>query len=53
MEKTKRVAGKNEDETVVAIPEVVRVVIVAVEPQVIDIMLHVEQLEVAVRISNI
>lgn len=53
MGKTKRVARQNEHETIVAIPEVVRVIIVAVEPQVIVIVFHVEQVEVAVRVSNV
>jgi hypothetical protein len=50
--KTKRVAGTDEDETVTAIPDVVGLVIVAVEPQTIIIVLHVEQLEIAIRVSN-
>ena len=39
MGKTKRVAREDEDKAVIAIPEVVRVVIVAVEPQAVVIML--------------
>jgi len=53
VEKTKRFAGEDEDEMIVAIPNVVRIVIVAVEPQTIVIMLHIEQLEIAIRVSNI
>jgi len=50
-EKIKRVAT-NEHEAVISIPDVVRIVIIAIEPQVGIIPLHVEQLEVAIRISN-
>ena len=49
--KTKRFAA-NEHETIVEIPDVVGIVVVAVEPQVGIVPLHVEQLEVAVRIGN-
>ena len=47
----KRVAG-TEDELVVSVPEVVRVAIVAVEPATVVIVLHVEDVEVAVRIAE-
>jgi len=51
MGKTKRVAtGKHE--AIVSIPDVAGVVVVAVEPQVRVIPLHVEQIEVAIRVSN-
>ncbi|MFA5318009.1 MAG: hypothetical protein WC323_00825 [Patescibacteria group bacterium] len=43
----------HEDKTVVAIPEVIRVTIVAVEPELVAIVFNVEQVEVAVRISNV
>ena len=49
----KRFAGANEHPAIVGIPEVVRVAIVAVEPPTIVIVLHVEHLEVAVRVSFI
>ena len=51
MGKTKRFAT-NEHETIVEIPDIVGIVIVAVEPQTGIVPLHVEQLEVAVRIGN-
>jgi len=51
VEKTKRVAA-GEHEAIVGIPDVVRLVIVAVEPQIGIIPLHVEQLEVAIRVGN-
>ena len=52
MEKTKRLAtGKHEP--IVGVPDVVGLVIVAVEPQVGVIPLHVEQLEVAIRVGNV
>lgn len=47
----KRVAG-TEDKLVVSVPEVVRVAIVAVEPATVVIVLHVEDVEVAVRIAE-
>lgn len=40
-----------EDETVVGIPEVVRVAVVAVEPTLIVVVFNVEDVEVAVRIG--
>jgi hypothetical protein len=52
MGKIKRVAT-SEDEAIVEIPDIVGVVVVAVEPQVRVIPLHVEQLEVAIRVGNI
>lgn len=47
----KRVAG-TEDETVVGIPAVVGLAIVAVEPQTIVIVLHVEDVQIAVRVAE-
>ena len=47
MGKTKRVAA-GEHEAIVGIPNIVRIVIVAVKPQIRVIPLHVEQLEVAI-----
>ncbi len=40
-------------EAVVTIPEVVRMTVVAVEPEVIVIVFNIEHFQVAVRISNI
>lgn len=40
-----------EDELVVGIPDVVGVVVIAVEPLVIVIVLHVEQLKVAIGVG--
>jgi hypothetical protein len=51
MGKIKR-ATTGKHEAVVSIPDVAGVVIVAVEPQIRVIPLHVEQLEVAIRVSN-
>jgi hypothetical protein len=39
--------------TIVAVPEVVGVAIVAVEPQVIAVALHIEHVEIAIRIRNV
>ena len=50
---TKRVARENEHQAIVAIPSVVRIVVVRVEPQVVVIVFHVEQLEITVRICNV
>ena len=47
----KRVAG-TEDETVVGIPEIVGLAIVAVEPQTIVIVLHVEDSQKSVRVAE-
>ena len=52
MGKTKRVAGTDEHPLVVSIPDVVGVVIVAVEPQTIIIVFHVEHVQVTVRVTN-
>jgi len=49
----KRFARANEDETVVVIPEVVRVTVVAVQPQIIVIVFHLENVEVTVRVRNV
>ncbi len=48
----KRVARTNEHETVVAVPKVVRVAIVAVEPQPVVIVFHAEHVEVAGRVAE-
>lgn len=45
----KRVARQDEDPLIVRIPDIVRIAVVAVEPQTIVIVLHIEHLEVAVR----
>ena len=47
----KRVAGA-EDKLVVSIPEVVRITIVAVEPPTVLIVLHVEDVQIAIRIAE-
>lgn len=47
----KRVAG-TEDEPVVGIPAVVGLAIVAVQPQTIVIVLHVEDVQIAVRVAE-
>ena len=47
----KIVAG-GEHEAIVGIPDIARIVIVAVEPQTGIIPLHVEQLEIAIRVGN-
>lgn len=44
----KRFARQNKHKTVVTIPEIVRVTIVAVEPRPIVITFHIEHVEVAV-----
>ena len=46
----KRFATK-EDETVVTVPEIVRVAVVSVEPAFVVIVFNVEQVEVAIRVS--
>ena len=43
----------DEHPLIIAVPEVVRVAVVAVEPLVIVVMLNVEHVEVAVRVSNV
>jgi hypothetical protein len=40
-----------EDETVVTVPEIVRVTVVSVEPAFVVIVFNVEQVEVAIRVS--
>jgi hypothetical protein len=40
-----------EDETVVTVPEIVRVAVVSVEPAFVVIVFNVEQVEVAIRVS--
>lgn len=40
-----------EDETVVTVPEIVRVAVVSVEPVFVVIVFNVEQVEVAIRVS--
>ncbi|MCX6760367.1 MAG: hypothetical protein NTW46_03435 [Candidatus Nealsonbacteria bacterium] len=53
MGKIKRIAGTDERPLVVGIPDVVRIVVVAVEPLIGIIAFHVEHLQIAVRIANI
>jgi hypothetical protein len=48
----KKVA-KAEGETIVSIPSIVRMTVVAIEPQVIVIVFHLEDVEVAIRIGNV
>jgi hypothetical protein len=48
----KRIA-KTENKTVVGIPEIVRIAVVTIEPQTIIIVFNVEDVEVAIRISNV
>ena len=50
---TKRVAREDEHEAIVLVPDIVGIVIVRVEPQVIVIVFHVEQVEIAVRVGNV
>jgi len=45
--------AKTENETVVSIPEIVRIAIVTIEPQTIVIVFNVEDVEVAIRVSNV
>ena len=40
-----------EDETVVTVPEIVRVAVVGIEPAFVVIVFNVEQVEVAIRVS--
>ena len=49
----KRFARPDEHETVVAIPEVVRVAVVAIQPQVVVVTLNVEDVEVAIRVGYV
>ncbi len=49
----KRVARENEHKAVVAIPDILGVVVVRVEPQVAVIVFHVEHVETAIRVGNI
>jgi hypothetical protein len=45
--------AKTENKMVVGIPEIVRIAIVAIEPQIIVIVFNVEDVEVAIRVSNV
>ena len=45
--------AKTENKTVVGIPEIVRIAIVAIEPQIIVIVFNVEDVEVAIRVGNV
>ena len=45
--------AKTENKTVVSIPEIVRMTIVAIEPQIIVIVFNVEDVEVAIGVSNV
>lgn len=43
--------ARYEDEAIVSIPEVLGIVIVAVQPEVVVIAFHVEHVEIAVRVG--
>jgi len=45
--------AKTENKTVVGIPEIIRIAIVAIEPQIIVIVFNVENVEAAIRINNV
>lgn len=45
--------AKTENKTVAGIPEIVRIAIVAIEPQIIVTVLNVKDVEVAIRVSNV
>ena len=45
--------AKTENKTVVGIPEIVRIAVVTIEPQTIIIVFNVEDVEVAIRVSNV
>ncbi|HAJ44491.1 hypothetical protein A3K33_03145 [Candidatus Azambacteria bacterium RIFOXYC1_FULL_41_20] len=49
----KQFARTDKNEAVVVIPEIVRVTVVAVQPQIIVIMFNLENVEVAIRVGNI
>jgi len=51
--KTSTVAGLDEHPTVVSVPDVVRVAVVAVQPQFVVVVFDIEHVQVAVRISNV
>ena len=51
--KTKKIAGTDKDPLVVSIPEVLGIAIVAVEPKLRIVTLHVEHFQIAVRVENI
>jgi hypothetical protein len=51
--KTKKVAGKAEDPDIVGIPDTVRIVVIAVEPQAIIVVFHVEHVQIAIRVENV
>ena len=53
MGKTKKVAGADEHPAIVGIPDVVGIVVVAVEPKLGVIAFHVEHVQVAVRVENV
>lgn len=45
--------AKTENKTVVSIPEIDRIAIVAIEPQIIVIVFNVEDVRVAIRVGNV
>lgn len=45
--------GTDEQPIVIAVPEVLGIAIVAVEPEVVVVVLNVEHVEVAVRVSYV
>ena len=53
MNKVQVLLAKTENKTVVGIPESVRTAEVTIEPQTIIIVFNVEDVEVAIRISNV
>ena len=49
----KRFARPDEHEAVVAIPEVVGVTVVAIEPAIAVVVIHLEDVEVTVRVGSV
>ena len=49
----KRVAGTDEHPLIARIPDVVRIAIVGIEPKLRIITLHVEHVQIAVRVQNV
>ena len=45
-----KLLATEEDETIVAIPPVVRIVPIRVEPQLVTVTIHVEHVRVAIRV---
>lgn len=48
-----KIVAPHKDEAIVGVPEVVRMPFVAVEPQPVVVVLHVEHVEVAVRVGYV